>query len=155
MLAGIFSIANGASDVGDRERLSAPPQTMIGQIVAYVVGGGAMTLLHSAVYWLLAEIASIEPYVANSLAALAAGIAGYFLHSSWTFGHGKAESQSASTFWRYAVVSLLCYGLNSVWVWLVVKEWKLSVAASLVPMVLVTPWLGFALNRLWTFRRAA
>jgi putative flippase GtrA len=127
---------------------------MIGQIAAYVVGGGAMTLLHSATYWALAEIAEIEPYVANSLAAIVAGLAGYVLHSNWTFGHGKTANNKATTFGRYAIVSLLCYFLNSFWVWLVVKQWSFSVIASIIPMILITPWLGFALNRLWTFKRS-
>lgn len=128
------------------------PATMIGQIAAYAVGGGAMTALHSACYWLMATFGEIEPYIANSLAAMIAGVAGYNLHSRWTFGAEARASTPGTSFARYAVVSLLCYALNSFWVWLVVKHLGMSVTASLVPMILATPWLGFALNRFWAFK---
>jgi putative flippase GtrA len=128
------------------------PQSMLGQLIAYAIGGGAMTLFHAAVYWLLAEPADVEPYIANSIAAIAAGLAGYVLHSKWTFGHGDRQVGAGASLLRYAIVSLLCFALNSFWVWLVVKHLGRSVAESIVPMILVTPWLAFALNRFWTFR---
>jgi putative flippase GtrA len=85
------------------------PATMIGQIAAYAVGGGAMTALHSACYWLMATFGEIEPYIANSLAAMIAGVAGYNLHSRWTFGAEARASTPGTSFARYAVVSLLCF----------------------------------------------
>lgn len=129
------------------------PRSLPGQLLAYALGGGAMTALHSASYWVMAEPLGVEPYVANSLAAVVAGLAGYILHSRFTFGHGRDESAEAKSFGRYLVVSVLCYLLNSFWVWLVVKQWNMSVAASIVPMILATPWLGFVLNRFWAFRK--
>lgn len=128
------------------------PQSMFGQLIAYVIGGGAMTVFHAAVYWLLAEPAQMEPYLANSLAAIAAGLAGFTLHSKWTFGHGERQIGAGTSLLRYAIVSLLCFALNSFWVWLVVKNMGRSVAESIIPMILVTPWLAFALNRFWTFK---
>jgi putative flippase GtrA len=129
------------------------PKTLFGQILAYAVGGGAVTLFHSATYWVLAQPLHVEPYVANSIAAIFAGLVGYILHSRFTFGHGRSDGGEARSFGRYVLVSLLCYGLNSVWVWLVVKHMGMSVATSIIPMILVTPWLGFALNRFWAFRK--
>jgi putative flippase GtrA len=129
------------------------PRSLFGQLLAYAVGGGAVTALHSASYWAMADLAQIEPYLANSIAAILAGLVGYVLHSRFTFGHGREVGGEARSFARYVIVSLLCYGLNSVWVWMVVKQWGMSVATSIIPMILVTPWLGFALNRFWAFRK--
>ena len=129
------------------------PKSLIGQILAYAVGGGAMTLLHSVSYWVMAEPGGVDPYIANTLAAIIAGVAGYVLHSRWTFGHTNNSGGGAQATLRYIAVSLLCYVLNSVWVWLVVDWLGQSVARSIVPMVLVTPWLGFVLNRYWTFSK--
>lgn len=112
-----------------------------------------MTLLHSALYWAMAEPARIEPYLANTLAAIIVGVTGYVLHSRWTFGHTNDSGGGIRIQGRYVIVSLLCYLLNSFWVWLVVGRLDMSVTVSLVPMVLVTPWLAFALNRFWTFAR--
>ncbi len=128
------------------------PQSMLGQLIAYAIGGGAMTVFHAGIYWLLAEPAQMEPYLANSLAAIAAGLAGFMLHSKWTFSHGERQIGAGTSLFRYAVVSLLCFALNSFWVWLLVKSMGRSVGESIIPMILVTPWLAFALNRFWTFK---
>ena len=69
----------------NQPRMIKAPQTMLGQILVYAVAGGAMTLLHSLSYWTMAEPLKVEPYLANSLAAVVAGCAGYGLHSRWTF----------------------------------------------------------------------
>lgn len=129
------------------------PKTMTGQIAAYAVGGGAMTLLHSACYWIIAEPIGVDPYLANTIAAIIAGLTGYILHSRWTFGHTNDSGGGLRAQGRYVIVSLLCYALNSFWVWLFVQRLDLSVTLSIAPMVLVTPWLGFALNRWWTFAK--
>ena len=132
----------------------APPKKLIGQIMAYAIGGGGVTALHTLAYWIIAQLGGIDPYIANSLAAIIAGLAGYLLHSRWTFGHGRQAGMDFRTLARFIIVSLICYGLNSLWVWLVVKQAGYSVAISIVPMVLITPWIGFVLNRYWTFRQA-
>ena len=131
----------------------AVPKTLTGQILAYAVGGGMITLLHSVSYWMIAVPGGVEPYIANSLAAVIAGMTGYILHSRWTFGHTHDGEDSLRSTGRYLLVSLLCYLLNSFWVWLCVHRLGLGVTLSIVPMVLVTPWLGFALNRFWTFAK--
>jgi putative flippase GtrA len=128
------------------------PKTMFGQIAAYAVGGGAVTLLHSGVYWLLAEPVRVDAYLANTIAAIVAGITGYLLHSRWTFGHTNTAAKGLGAPGRFVIVSLLAYFLNSFWVWLFVQKLSLGVTLSIVPMILVTPWFGFALNRFWTFR---
>lgn len=129
------------------------PQTLIGQILAYAIGGGGITLLHSAVYWLLAQPLAVDPYFSNTIAAIVAGVTGYVLHSRWTFGHTNSSGGGFGPQARYVVVSLLCYALNSFWVWLFVHRLALGVTLSIVPMVLATPWLGFVLNRHWTFSK--
>lgn len=129
------------------------PKRLIGQIAAYAIGGGGVTALHSFAYWIMAELGRIDAYTANSIAAVIAGLAGYFLHSRWTFGHGRGSAMDAGALMRFIVVSLICFGLNSLWVWMIVKQAGYSVATSILPMVLVTPWVGFVLNRFWTFKR--
>lgn len=129
------------------------PKTIIGQIAAYAVGGGAMTLFHSVLYWTMAELGRVDPYLANTLSTVIVGATGYVLHSRWTFGHTNQSGGGIRAQGRYLIVSLLCYLLNSFWVWLFVDRLNLSVTLSIVPMVLATPWLAFVLNRFWTFAR--
>lgn len=131
----------------------AAPRTLIGQMLAYAVGGGVITLLHSLSYWVMAGTYDFEPYIANSFAAVIAGTTGYLLHSRWTFSHTHDGSDSLRSTGRFVAASVLCYLANSFWVWLVVHRLGLGVTLSIVPMVFVTPWLGFALNRFWTFAK--
>jgi putative flippase GtrA len=131
----------------------AAPKTLIGQILAYAVAGGMVTLLHSLSYWVIAVPGGVEPYIANSLAAAIAGVTGYILHSRWTFSHTHDGEDSLRSTGRYLMVSVVCYLLNSFWVWLCVHRLGLGVTLSIVPMVLVTPWFGFALNRFWAFAK--
>lgn len=129
------------------------PETLFGQIAAYAIGGGAITLLHSGIYWLLAEPIHIDAYLANTIAAVVASVSSYLLHSRWTFGHTNNAAKGLGAPTRFVVVQLLIYLLNSFWVWLFVEKLALGVTLSIVPMILATPWLGFVLNRWWTFRR--
>jgi putative flippase GtrA len=129
------------------------PKTLFGQIAAYAIGGGGITLLHSLTYWVLAEPLRVDAYLSNSIAAVVAGLTGYVLHSRWTFGHTNTAGGGFGVAGRFIVVSVLCYALNSFWVWLFVQRLALGVTLSIVPMILATPWLGFALNRWWTFTR--
>lgn len=128
------------------------PKTLLGQIVAYAIGGGAMTGLHAATYWVLAQPVQVEPYLANLIAALVAGFAGFELHSRWTFGNARQSAGRGLPLFRYAAVSVLGFALNSFWVWLVVKQLSYSVTISLLPMVFISPWVAFFLNRHWTFK---
>lgn len=127
------------------------PKTLFGQLFAYVFSGGAMTLLHSLLYWTMAQPIGIDAYLANTISTVLVGITGYMLHSRWTFAHTNTSGGGLRAQGRYVVVSVLCYLLNSFWVWLVVDHLGLSVTLSIVPMVLATPWLAFLLNRYWTF----
>jgi putative flippase GtrA len=129
------------------------PKTLFGQIAAYAIGGGGVTLLHSLTYWILAEPLRIDPFLANSIAAVIAGLTSYTLHSRWTFGHTNTAANSLATIVRFAVVNLIVFALNSLWVWLFVQQLGLGVRISIAPMILVTPWVAFALNRWWTFTR--
>ena len=131
----------------------AAPKTMIGQMLAYVVGGGMITLLHSLSYWLIAVPGGVEPYIANSIAAVIAGSTGYVLHSRWTFSHTHEGTDSLRSMGRYLMVSVFCYLLNSFWVWLCVHRLGLGVTISIIPMIFATPWFGFALNRFWAFAK--
>ena len=127
------------------------PKTLFGQLFAYVFSGGAMTALHSAFYWTMAQPLHVNAYAANTISTLIVGIIGYLLHSRWTFGHTNNSGGGLKAQGRYVIVSALCYLLNSFWVWLMVTHLGLSVSLSILPMVLATPWLAFLLNRYWTF----
>ncbi len=141
----------------DRLRTSG----VLGQIVRFGIAGGLATLLYTIVYWPLATYGhrvlwlgkgAVWPLVANVAGYLAAMVSGYFLHSRWSFrGHGTRDDELRTSS-RFFAVSLVSFGLNSVFVWVLTgpllhgPTWW-----PLVPILFVTPLVTFALNRLWVF----
>jgi putative flippase GtrA len=125
---------------------------MTGQLVRFVVAGGLTTALYTLVYSPLAGFRITSEQVANLLGYLVAMLSGYLLHSKWSFrGHGAAPQQTTV---RFFAVSLVSYGLNTFWVWLLTDDATLAGPFwwPLIPVLFVTPLITFALNRLWVFR---
>lgn len=122
-----------------------------GQILRYAIGGGALTLFYSAVYWILAVPLGVAPLLANLAAFLATVAIGFVVHSRWSFrGHGRRD-RPARAWLAFLAVNLAGLALNSFWVWLIVERLGASPSWPIAPMVLVTPWVSFYLNRRWTF----
>ena len=123
-----------------------------GQLIRFVVAGGLTTALYTLVYSPLAGLKLTSEQVANLAGYLVAMASGYLLHSRWSFrGHGAAASR---TTWRFFVVSLVSYGANTLWVWLLTDDAMLAGPWwwPLLPVLFVTPLVTFLLNRLWVFR---
>ena len=78
-------------------------------------------------------------------------LVGYVVHSRWSFkGHGRRDNL-ARTGGRFVIVSLVSFGLNSFWVWLMVRAFGWPIWSP-YPLVLgVTPFAVFWLNRRWVF----
>ena len=136
-----------------RNRFSSPAaRETLGQLVRFGVAGGLATLCYAAVYSPLAATKLTSEQVANVCGYLVAMLAGYALHSKWSFrGHGASAAASMPKFFA---VSLVSFGVNTFWVWLLTDD---AVLAGpwwwpLVPIVFVTPLVTFALNRLWVFK---
>jgi putative flippase GtrA len=122
------------------------------QLLRYVLIGGFVTALQAAVYWTLAQWASVHPQIANFLGYLVAVASGYVLHGRFTFrGHGRRD-QPVSRAIRFVAVSLLSLGLNAFWVWLCVQALHWPLWTPIPLMGVVTPALVFVLNRQWVFR---
>ena len=135
-----------------RERLrNIQESEVFGQLVRYLMAGGLTTLLYALIYSALAGPKLTSEQVANLTAYLLVMGAGYVIHSRWSFrGHGAAASQAS---WRFVVVSLISYALNSSWVWLLTGDAMLGGPWwwPLIPVVFVTPLVIFTLNRVWVF----
>ena len=125
---------------------------LLGQLVRYGLTGGFVTALGAALYWVTATFFGVHPLIANLLAYALCVAIGYILHSRWSFrGHGSRDNAARRTS-RFFLVSLVSFGLNSIFVWLLTgpllqgPTWW-----PVVPMLFVTPFVTFALNRRWVF----
>lgn len=124
---------------------------MLAQLLRFGMTGAFVTALGVVVYALVAIILQWHPQLGNVLAYLTAMATGYVLHSSWSFrGHGG--ERTLATKLRFLLVSLISYGLNAFWVWLLYSYLDLGRAAPILPMLFVTPAVTFVLNRQWVFR---
>ena len=126
-------------------------RALTGQILRYGISGALLTVFYSAIYWTAAVPLSVPALIANSLAFVATLVAGWLIHSRWSFrGHGDSERPPIA-YVRFLLINLAGYALNSFWVWLIVLRLGGSVALSILPIAFVTPWLSFWLNRRWAF----
>ena len=138
----------------DRMPLSERSRAIAGQVIRFGLVGGFVTALYAAVYSPLAKFGLTSPQVANFLGYLTAMVTGYFLHSRWSFrGHG-ARDNTARTTSRFFIVSLISYGLNALFVFILTDSQMLGGPWwwPLVPILFVTPMVTFVLNRQWVFR---
>jgi len=125
---------------------------VFGQLVRYGLTGGFITALGAGLYWATATFFGVHPLVANVFAYALCVAIGYVLHSRWSFRDHGSRDNVARTTGRFFVVSLVSFGLNSLFVWVLTgplldgPTWW-----PVVPMLLVTPLVTFALNRRWVF----
>lgn len=121
------------------------------QLTRFLISGGAVTALGVGVYAFVALWLGWHPQLGNFLAYVTAALIGYWLHSQWSFkGHGKRDNVGR-TGSRFVVVSLISFGLNSLWVWLATGPLGLDPVWPILPMLFVTPLVTFTLNRQWVF----
>lgn len=135
------------------ERLPLSPDTRVlaAQFIRYGITGGFVTLLGVAGYSLVASQLHWPPLLATFLAYVISGTTGYVLHSRFSFrGHGRRDNL-LRTGGRFFLGSLVSYGLNSLFVWILTGPlagpwwWPVPV------MIFVTPVIVFVLNRKWVF----
>lgn len=124
---------------------------LFGQMVRYGLTGGFVTAFAAAIYWVTATFFGVAPLLANVLAYAAAVALGYVLHSKWSFkGHGRRDNLARTTS-RFFLVSLVSFGLNSLFVWVLTGPLDGPTWWPVVPMLFVTPLVTFTLNRRWVF----
>lgn len=123
---------------------------VVQQLIRFVIVGGLSTVVYSAVYWPLATYV-IPPVLASLVGFLVAVAFGYPFHSRWSFkGHGAREDATHKL--KFFIVQSMGMVLNAGFTWVLTgplvhgPTWW-----PLVPVVFVTPFATFALNRLWVF----
>lgn len=124
---------------------------LLGQLVRFALTGGLLTVLVAAGYWVVAELLGVEPMVSMTLNYLVFTGLGYLLHSRWSFkGHGSRDRAGVRTV-RFFTVNTLGFLTNQFFVWLLVKHLGGPTWWPVIPILFVTPFLTFALNRKWVF----
>lgn len=122
----------------------------LGQLIRFVIVGGLSTIVYAAVYLPLAGHV-MHPVLASIAGFLVAVVFGFFMHSRWSF-RGHQADEGPGTQFRFFVVQGVGMLLNAGFTWALTggivpgPTWL-----PLVPVVFVTPFATFLLNRLWVF----
>jgi putative flippase GtrA len=124
---------------------------LIRQLVVYTLVGAFLAGLSTAGYLVPIFLFGAPPLLANLIAYVLAVCAGFQLHLRLTFAAAGRSGAPALRAGRFLAVSLVSLGLNSLFVWVLTSELRLSPLWPLVPMLLVTPLASFWLNRRWVF----
>lgn len=122
------------------------------QLIRYAVAGLAVTQFAALIYSLFA-MQGVSPFLANAFSTSVALVAGYAVHSRWSFRGGDKDSEGLQI-GRFLSAALLAFTVNSFWIWLTVELLGLSPLAPVPLMMMVTPLMSFLLNRYWVFRAA-
>jgi len=131
--------------------LLAMPATR--QLIRYAFAGLCVTQFAACVYSGAVFFLRMDPMLANVLSTGCGLVAGYLVHSRWSF----AEGASAGEGWqvgRFLLASFFAFVVNTMWVWVLVKNLHLSPLTPVPLMMLATPWISFLLNRHWVFKAA-
>jgi len=132
-------------------KLNPDHRSLLGQLLRYSVTGGLASIVNIAVYWFARDFIVMNANVAWTLGFVAAVVVGYIVHSRWSFrGHGRRDNL-ARTGSRFFIVSLVSFGLNSFWVWLLVERLGGATWWPIPPVLGITPLVVFSLNRRWVF----
>jgi putative flippase GtrA len=110
------------------------------------------TAIHMLIVWLVLREQWAPPWLANTLAFLAAFGISFAGNYRWTFGAPEGRGRA---FRRFLLVSLLAFGLNSLVLAMLLRAALLSDLASALWAAVTVPFFSFTLSRFWAFRHAA
>jgi putative flippase GtrA len=123
---------------------------MLGQLARFAIVGGLSTLVYAAVYWPLATYV-IHPVAASVAGFFVAVAFGYVFHSRWSFKGHEAEG-GMGTQSRFVAVQAVGMVMNAGFTWLFTGPLHQPTWVPLLPVVCVTPFITFALNRYLVFK---
>jgi putative flippase GtrA len=122
------------------------------QLIRYVIAGLLVTQFATLIYSMLV-VQHVMPYLANVGSTACGLVAGYTVHSRWSFKDGRKDSETLQL-GRFLTASAVAFAINNFWIFLTVKQLGLGPLAPVPLMMAATPVLSFLLNRYWVFKAA-
>jgi putative flippase GtrA len=125
--------------------LSAP-------FLRYVGAGGIGTAVHYVTLTLIVELFGVNPALATAFGATAGAAVNYVLNYHFTFA---SKVSHARTLPRFAAVAALSALMNAAGMWYAVRRLHVHYLLAQLACTLAVLLVGYALNKIWTFRSAA
>lgn len=126
-------------------------RAVLWQMVRFALTGGGITAGAALGYWLLATPVGLDPALSLTIVTIVFTAIGYVAHSRVSFrGHGGRDRAGRRTA-RYFAVAGVGFALNQGFVWLLVDYAGGPTWWPIVPFLVATPFVTFALQRRWVF----
>lgn len=121
------------------------------QAIRYGIAGLLITILFSASYWAVTDLAGIDPMLSLTIVFVVFSGVSYVAHGAFSFrGYGGRDRHHVRAT-RFFIVNLAGFALNQFFVWLLVKQLGGPTWWPIIPFIAVTPWVTFALHRKWVY----
>lgn len=118
---------------------------LLGQLLRFGLVGGLATLVHLlAAWWMLRVWVEGSPFLINFVAFLMA-----FQVSFW--GHSRFTFREKGSPWRFLLVTLSGFAVNSGLLWVFLALGVSSTFAAICLSVLLVPFFVFMASRFWVF----
>ncbi len=126
-------------------------RSVLFQLLRYALAGLAITLGVAASYWLITELAGIDPMISFTIVFLVFSVISYITHGEFSFrGHGTRDRHHVRM-GRFLAVNIFGYLVNQGFIWLLVKQLGGPTWWPTIPMVFLTPLLTFTLHRKFVY----
>lgn len=113
--------------------------------------GGGVAVISVSTYWIAAVLLAIQPLIANFISYVVHVTLSFIIHRSWTFKDTISEARAHQALYRYVSVSLVALAMNTAWTAYLTQILQLPAWTPTIPMVFVTPFVTFLINRYWVF----
>jgi putative flippase GtrA len=123
------------------------------QFVRFALVGSSGVLTNLAVYSSLIYLLFVHYLIAASVSFVTAMSGNFILNLRWTFKtHGQGIRAIRDQYLKYAVVTLVSYGINIITLWLLVDIWDWHKVLAQLLAITMTAISNFLGSKLWVFK---
>ena len=123
------------------------------QFVRFALVGSSGVFTNLAVYSGLIYLLSVHYLMAATLSFVTAMSGNFILNLRWTFKtHGQGIKAIRNQYLKYAVVTLVGYGINIITLWLLVDTWHWHKVLAQLVAITMTGISNFLGSKLWAFK---
>ncbi|GAB6279068.1 MAG TPA: glycosyl transferase family 2 [Bacteroidales bacterium] len=125
-------------------------QALISKFIKFLIVGFSGLIVDYGITAFSKEILKIQRFIANAMGFVCAATSNYYLNRIWTFS--STNPQILKEFSYFFIISLIGLGINSLILWLVLKNFKINFyLAKIFAIAGATLWNFFA-NAYITFQ---
>jgi putative flippase GtrA len=123
------------------------------QFIRFALVGSSGVLTNLGVYSGLIYLLGVHYLIAASISFVTAMSGNFILNLRWTFKtHGQGVKAIRDQYLRYAMVTLISYGINIAALWLLVDFWHWHKVLAQLMAIAMTTLSNFLGSKLWAFK---